>query len=122
MDAVDKIEEGARLLEQGVYEVAVTSRSAGPAGGTESPITTDGKGDPERIKYGTASWVYGEELDQTTAIWWSPDSRKVAYYRFDESQVPDYVLQIDSDGQCDPHHHEERHCCPSSHSHRRSPS
>ncbi len=36
VDVVDKIEEGARLLEQGVYEVAVTSRSAGPAGKTES--------------------------------------------------------------------------------------
>jgi peptidoglycan hydrolase-like protein with peptidoglycan-binding domain len=36
VDAVDRIEEGARLLEQGVYEVAVTSRSAGPAGKTET--------------------------------------------------------------------------------------
>jgi len=36
VDAVDKIEEGARLLEQGVYEVAVTSRSADPSGKTES--------------------------------------------------------------------------------------
>jgi predicted Zn finger-like uncharacterized protein len=36
VDAVDKIEEGARLLEQGVYEVAVTSRSAGSPGKTES--------------------------------------------------------------------------------------
>jgi predicted Zn finger-like uncharacterized protein len=31
VDAVDKIEEGARLLEHGVYEIAVTSRSGGPA-------------------------------------------------------------------------------------------
>ncbi len=36
VDAVDRIEEGARLLEQGVYEFAVTSRSAGPAGKAES--------------------------------------------------------------------------------------
>jgi predicted Zn finger-like uncharacterized protein len=36
VDVVDKIEEGARLLEQGVYEVAVTSRSAGATGKTES--------------------------------------------------------------------------------------
>ncbi len=64
-------------------------------GANESAITTDGKGDPERIKYGTASWVYGEELDQTTAMWWSPDSRKLAYYRFDEKQVSDYILQMD---------------------------
>lgn len=64
------------------------------AGANEAPITTDGN-DKDRIKYGTASWVYGEELAQTSAIWWSPDSRKVAYYRFDEKQVIDYNLQLD---------------------------
>ena len=61
---------------------------------TETPITTDGSAE-KRIKYGTASWVYGEELDQITAMWWSPDSRKLAFYRFDESGVPDYYLQLD---------------------------
>ena len=64
------------------------------AGGNEVAITTDGS-EKERIKYGTASWVYGEELSQTTAIWWSPDSSKIAYYRFDEQKVPDYFLQLD---------------------------
>ena len=39
--------------------------------------------------------MYGEELDQTTAMWWSPDGRKLAFYRFDESGVPDYYLQLD---------------------------
>ena len=62
--------------------------------GSESPITTDGS-EKDRIKYGTASWVYGEELDQTTAIWWAPNSRQVAYYRFDEKPVPDYYLQME---------------------------
>jgi dipeptidyl-peptidase-4 len=62
-------------------------------GGDEIPITTDGS-EKGRIKYGTASWVYGEELSQTTAMWWSPDSRKIAYYRFDEQEVPDYFLQL----------------------------
>ena len=62
-------------------------------GSNETPITTDGAGNPVRIKYGTASWVYGEELGQTTAMWWSPDGTKLAYYRFDEKQVTDYVLQ-----------------------------
>jgi dipeptidyl-peptidase 4 len=57
-------------------------------------VTTDGS-EKDRIKYGTASWVYGEELAQTTAMWWSPDSTKLAYYRFDESKVPDYFLQKD---------------------------
>ena len=56
-------------------------------------ITTDGS-ESDRVKYGTASWVYGEELSQRTAMWWSPDSRKLAYYRFDEKQVPDFYLQM----------------------------
>jgi dipeptidyl-peptidase 4 len=60
----------------------------------ETRLTSDGSRE-KRIKYGTASWVYGEELDQTTAMWWSPDSRKLAFYRFDESTVPDYYLQLD---------------------------
>jgi len=64
------------------------------AGSNETPITTDGS-EAGRIKYGTASWVYGEELGQRTAMWWSPDSRKLAYYRFDEKQVEDYHLQLD---------------------------
>ena len=64
------------------------------SGANESAITTDGS-ERDRIKYGTASWVYGEELAQTSAMWWSPDSRRVAYYRFDEQQVLDYNLQLD---------------------------
>jgi dipeptidyl-peptidase 4 len=63
-------------------------------GSNERALTTDGS-ERTRIKYGTASWVYGEELGQTTAIWWSPDSTKVGFYRFDESQVKDYYLQTD---------------------------
>jgi dipeptidyl-peptidase-4 len=64
------------------------------AGAGETALTTDGN-EKTRVKYGTASWVYGEELSQTTAMWWSPDSSKIAYYRFDESKVPDYFLQTD---------------------------
>ncbi len=64
------------------------------AGTTEVAITTDGN-DKDRVKSGTASWVYGEELGQTTAMWWSPDGTKLAYYRFDEKQVDDYYLQLD---------------------------
>lgn len=59
----------------------------------ETQITTDGSV-ANRIKNGTASWVYGEELGQREAMWWSPDGKKLAYYRFDESKVPDYYLQM----------------------------
>lgn len=57
-------------------------------------VTTEGN-EKARTKYGVASWVYGEELDQNTAMWWSPDNRQLAYYGFDESKVPDFYLQMD---------------------------
>jgi dipeptidyl-peptidase-4 len=63
-------------------------------GSGEKQLTTDGS-EAKRIKYGTASWVYGEELGQTTAMWWSPDGSKLAYYRFDEMPVKDFYLQTD---------------------------
>lgn len=62
------------------------------SGANKFAVTTEGN-EKGRIKYGTASWVYGEELGQTTAMWWSPNSKKIAYYRFDESKTPDYYLQ-----------------------------
>ena len=58
----------------------------------EIAVTSDGSL-KNRIKYGNATWVYGEELRQNTAMWWSPDSRKLAFYKFDYSDVKDYYLQ-----------------------------
>ena len=66
---------------------------ADSGGANELALTTDGS-EKARIKYGTASWVYGEELNQTTAMWWNPASTRLAYYRFDEKPVPDYYLQL----------------------------
>jgi dipeptidyl-peptidase-4 len=63
-------------------------------GRNERRVTADGS-EAQRIKYGTASWVYGEELGQTTAMWWSPTGQQLAYYRFDETPVKDYWLQTD---------------------------
>ena len=63
-------------------------------GAVEKQITTDGS-EKSRVKSATASWVYGEELYQTTAMWWSPDSKKIAYYRFDETGVLDYFVALD---------------------------
>ena len=52
-------------------------------------VTTDGD---ENIHYGTASWVYGEELDQIKAMWWSADSKKIVYYKFDDTNVDQFYL------------------------------
>lgn len=53
--------------------------------GTEQQLTSDGQ--HGHVLNGLADWVYEEEFSLTTAFRWSPDSRRLAYYRFDESQV-----------------------------------
>ena len=60
----------------------------------EVAVTTDGSA-ANRTKYGIASWVYGEELGVREALWLSPDARLLAFYKFDESKVPDYFLTLD---------------------------
>ena len=70
---------------------------ADASGGNPVQLTTDGSRE-KRIKYATSSWVYGEELAQTSAMWWSPDATKLAYYRFDETPVQDYYLQLKQTG------------------------
>lgn len=62
-------------------------------GGEERRITPDGDLG-RRLKYGTASWVYGEELEQRDAMGFSPDGRWLWVYRFDEGAVPDYFLTV----------------------------
>ncbi len=64
------------------------------ANGPDLVVTTTGN-EAARTKFGTGSWVYGEELGQRTAMWWSPDGGTLAYYGFDESPVVDYLLQMD---------------------------
>ncbi|MBC8066336.1 MAG: DPP IV N-terminal domain-containing protein, partial [Chlorobia bacterium] len=65
-----------------------------PDGKGEIAVTTDGNA-KDRTKYGIASWVYGEELNVREALWFSKDGKKLAFYRFDESKVPDYFLAMD---------------------------
>ena len=59
------------------------------ASGKETRLTHDGT---DLILNGFASWVYYEEIlgrpSRYKAFWWSPDSRKIGYYRFDNTQVP----------------------------------
>ena len=64
-------------------------------GGTETQITADGK--INEIIYGTTDWVYEEEFGFTTAFFWSPDGKYIAYYRFDERQVKEYQMTIYGD-------------------------
>ena len=61
------------------------------ASGKTTQITSDGE--YNAIINGATDWVYEEEF----AIWrgfeWSPDGKKIAYYRFDERHVKEFVMK-----------------------------
>ena len=57
----------------------------------ETQITFDGK--INEIINGTTDWVYEEEFAITQGFYWSPDSKKIAFYRFDESKVKEFTMQ-----------------------------
>ena len=61
-----------------------------PLGGEPKAITTDGEWN--KVINGTADWVYEEEYGFTKAYAFSPDSKKIAYLRFDESEVPMFEM------------------------------
>ena len=64
--------------------------------GTETAVTQDGVFG--RIINGSTDWVYEEELYLTKAFAWSPDSKKIAYYRMDETNVREYNMQVWNNG------------------------
>jgi len=64
------------------------------ADGSHEIVVTKDANEENQIKYGIATWVYGEELGQTSAMWWSPDSKKVAFYKFVEKDVKKYYVLL----------------------------
>ncbi len=60
--------------------------------GTETQITWDGK--QNEIINGIPDWVYEEEFGFNRAFWWSPDSKFLAFLKFDEREVPEYSMTL----------------------------
>lgn len=80
--------DGAKIAfvrENNLYVYDIASK-------TTSQITTDGK--KNVIINGICDWVYEEEFEFVRAFDWSADSKKIAYIRFDESQVPEFSMNI----------------------------
>jgi dipeptidyl-peptidase-4 len=67
-----------------LYSLDVASKKA-------TRLTTDGSA---TLWNGELDWVYPEELNLSTAHWWSPDSSAVAYLQFDVGKEPIYP-QVD---------------------------
>ncbi|MGH7623530.1 MAG: S9 family peptidase, partial [Gemmatimonadaceae bacterium] len=55
----------------------------------EQALTTDGS---DVIINGTSDWVYEEELSVRDAFRWSPDSKRIAFWRFDQSPIPIFPM------------------------------
>jgi dipeptidyl-peptidase 4 len=71
--------------ENNLYVYDIASKST-------SQITTDGK--KNSIINGITDWVYEEEFAFVRAFDWSLDSKKLAFIRFDESEVPEFSMSI----------------------------
>lgn len=60
--------------------------------GNEVQITTDGK--YNEIINGASDWVYEEELELSQAFQWSPDGKKIAFFKFNETAVKQWNMKI----------------------------
>jgi dipeptidyl-peptidase-4 len=80
----------AFVRDNNLFVKDLTSNIEHPTSNIEEQITTDGK--VNEIINGATDWVYEEEFEFTQAFFWSPDSKKIAWYRFDESKVKEYHL------------------------------
>jgi dipeptidyl-peptidase-4 len=60
--------------------------------GRETEVTKDGSWN--HVINGAVDWVYEEEFGFHRGFYWSPEGSKIAYYRFDESEVPEYSMAM----------------------------
>ncbi len=75
----------AYVFENNIYTYDVSN-------GKVNQITTDGK--KNQIINGVTDWVYEEELSFVRAFKWNIKGDKIAYLRFDESEVPEFSMDI----------------------------
>lgn len=94
----DVEEQNPTLSPDGKY-IAFTRKSdlyaVEIAGKNEIRYTSDGT---DVIYNGWSSWVYYEEIlgrsTEYKAFWWSPDSKQLAFMRFDDTKVPMFPIYV----------------------------
>ncbi|WP_178983409.1 S9 family peptidase [Winogradskyella helgolandensis] len=60
--------------------------------GNVEQLTTDGE--KNKIINGITDWVYEEEFSFVRAFDWNADSNQIAFIRFDESEVPEFSMDV----------------------------
>lgn len=75
----------AYVFENNIYTYNLAS-------GEETQITTDGE--KNKIINGVTDWVYEEEFAFVRAFAWNKTGTHIAYLKFDESEVPEFSMDI----------------------------
>ncbi len=60
--------------------------------GKVKQVTTDGK--KNHIINGASDWVYEEEFALVRSFEWAPDGEHIAYYKFDETYVKEFSMDL----------------------------
>jgi dipeptidyl-peptidase-4 len=60
--------------------------------GTITQVTSDGK--KNHIINGASDWVYEEEFALIRSFEWAPDGEHIAYYKFDETHVKEFSMDL----------------------------
>ena len=58
----------------------------------DNKVTQVTKDDSNEVFNGISDWVYEEEFALTRSYFWSPDSKSIAYYHFDDSKVTTFSM------------------------------
>jgi len=59
---------------------------------TQRTVKISKDGEINKIINGATDWVYEEEFSFSVGFQWSPDGQRIAFYRFDESQVREFTI------------------------------
>ncbi len=78
----------AYLMDNNIYYKDFTT-------GKTVQITNDGE--KNKIINGSTDWVYEEEFAIVKAFYWNSDGTKIAYLKFDESEVPEFQMEYYGD-------------------------
>lgn len=79
----------AFVRDNNIFVVDLESRK-------ETQVTFDGEWN--KIINGGTDWVYEEEFALPNGLYWSPDSKRIAFYRFDESRVKEFQMTMYNTG------------------------
>jgi len=60
--------------------------------GTINQVTADGK--KNHVINGASDWVYEEEFALVRSFEWAPDGEHIAYYKFDETHVKEFSMNL----------------------------